>query len=160
LIALSACQPKATASTESDKSIVEDSVRAVLHKVIAASNSLDFKKAVVNYSSDADAVYIENGSRYTFQEFYKMYEEMGPNLEVLENKFDDERVTVLSNDAALVTAAFHFKIKAKGGPEYNGSYQWSGVIQKRNSKWLIINSHESWLNFAEAMKALTPPAAN
>jgi hypothetical protein len=51
----------------------------------------------------------------------------------------------------------HFKIKAKGLPEHNGQYVWSGILRKDNGKWTLLQSHESWLNYAEAMPALTPP---
>jgi ketosteroid isomerase-like protein len=66
-------------------------------------------------------------------------------------------IVVLSKDVVTITLPTHFTIKAKGASEYNGQYVWSAIIRKENNRWAIFQTHESWLNYAEAMAALTPP---
>jgi ketosteroid isomerase-like protein len=155
---LISCQQKPSPFTEEQKNQVADSARQVVQQIIDNSNKLDFKAALDLYSNDPDARFIENGTLFaSLDVMRKTYSEMGPMLELLENKADQWDVLVLSKDAVLVTIPFHFRMKAKGLQEYNGQYLWSGVVQKRGGKWMIVHSHESWLNFAEATAALTPP---
>lgn len=158
MLLLLACQKQEAPLTDEQKNQIADSARQVVQKVLDFSNNLDFNSALQAYSSDPDARYVENGTVFASLDAMRTaYEQMAPTLEVIENKVDSWDMIVLSKEAVLMTVPIHFKIKAKGLAEYNGQYVWSGVVQKRNGKWTIIQTHESWLNFAEAMSALTPP---
>lgn len=159
LLLLLSCQTQKPAPglSEADKTAIADSAKAVVQKIVDLSNQRDFKNVFLLYSPDADAHFIENGRLFpSLDDMKKEYDEFGPMLESLENKVDRWDVTVLAADAVLINLPLHFSIKAKGRPEYQGTYVWSGVVQKRNGKWILIHSHESWLNFAEAMKAIMP----
>lgn len=158
LVLLTSCQQQNPALTEEQKTRITDSARQVVEKVLRLSNRLDFQSALDHYSGDPDARYIENGSVFpSLKVMRSAYEQFGSIIETLENRVDRWDSMVLSEDAVLFVLPFHFTIKAKGLPEYNGAYMWSAVVQKRYGKWTIVHTHESWLNFAEAMAALTPP---
>lgn len=157
-VLLISCQQKPAPFTEEQKSQVADSAKQVVQQIIDHANKLEFKSALDLYSNDPDARFIENGTLFpSLDAMRKAYDEMGPLLELLENKPDRWDVLVLSKDAVLITIPFRFRMKAKGQQEYNGQYLWSGLVQKRSGKWTMVHSHESWLNFAEAMAALMPP---
>ena len=158
-VVLISCQQKPAPFTEEQKKQVADSAKQVVQYIITNANKLDFQTAMNVYSDDPDARYIENGTIFnSLADFRKAYVEFGPMLEMLEQIPDRWDIMVLSRDAAMITIPFHFKVRGKGLQEYNGQYLWSAVVQKRNGKWTLVHSHESWLNFAEAMAALTPPA--
>jgi len=159
LTLLISCQQQTTSLTENQKSQIADSARQVVQQVLDLCNKLHFNSASNFYSTDANARFIENGSIFPSLEAMRTaYEQLGPAIELLENNVDKWDIVILSQDAVSITTPIHFKIKAKGLSEYNGQYVWSGIIRKENGKWTIFQSHESWLNYAEAMAALTPPA--
>ena len=157
---LISCQKQTTSLTEDQKKQLADSAQQVVQQVLELSSKLDFKSALNFYSADTNARFIENGSIFpSLDAMRTAYERLEPAIELLENKVDKWDILVLSKDAVSITTPIHFKIKAKGLSEYNGQYVWSGIIRKENGKWIIFQAHESWLNYAEAMAALTPQAA-
>jgi hypothetical protein len=157
ILLLVSCQKPSTALTEDQKKQIADSAIQVIKQVLDLSNHLDFTSVLNYYSSDADARYIENGYLYPSLDVLKTaYTELVPSLDYIKNTADTYHTLVLSNDAVAVTVPIHFKIKAKELAEYNGQYVWSAIVQKRNGKWTIVQTHESWLNYAEAIAALTP----
>lgn len=152
------CQPAST-FTEAQKTAIADSARVVVQKVFDYSNKLDYKTALQFYSADADTRYIDNGSIYPSLAAMKdAYDQVGPTMELVENKVSSWDAVVLAEDAVAFTLPIRLRLKAKGLPEYEGNFVWSGIVQKRNGEWKIIQSHESWQNYAEVIAALSPPA--
>lgn len=149
-----------TTLTEIDKGQIADSAKFVVKQIFDLSNKLEFNAALKLYCQDNDAHYSENGTVYpSFEALRTKYEQAGPTVELLENKIDKWNILVLAKDAVVMTLPVHFKIKIKGLAAYNGQYVWSGVVQKRNGKWMLVQSHESWLNFEEVLAAMTPPTS-
>lgn len=152
------CKQQAHGLTESQKTEVADSARAIVRKVFERANALDYKTGLQFYSEDADARFIDNGSVYPSLEAMRdAYNQVGPTMEWVENKILRWDEVVLSHDAVAFTLPIRLTIKAKGRPAYEGNYVWSGIVQKRNGRWTIIQSHESWQNYAEVIAALAPP---
>ena len=58
-------------------------------------------------------------------------------------------VHTTGNNETAIARIIKRKIKLVEIPEYNGQLVWYGIVQKRNEKWTIIQSHESWLNCIE-----------
>ena len=155
-----ACQSQSKGLTQVQKDAVAASATAVVNTIFEKSNQLDFAGALAVYSGDADARYIENGVvAPSLEAFKQQYAELGPTLELLENKIDSTTVLVLAGDAAAVTVPVHLRIKAKGRPEYAGQYVWSGIVQRRNGTWQLVQSHESWVNADQGMAAIAPVSA-
>lgn len=152
------CQHKKQDLTELERRSVTDSAKLIVQKVFNASNNLEFMNGLDHYSGDADTYYINNGTILSLQDLKESYSLIGPSVELLENSIDRWHSTVLSENTVAFTLPIHLRIKLKGIPEYKGQLTWSGIVQKRNEKWMVIQSHESWLNCAEVMKALTPAA--
>jgi len=155
------CQSRSDGLTPAQKEAVAASAKSVVDTVFQKSNQLDFAGALAVYSNDPDARYIENGVLVPSLEALRQeYAELGPTLELVENRIDSESVLVLGEDVAAVTVPVHFRIKAKGRPEYAGQYVWSGIVQRRNGTWRLVQSHESWLHAEQVMAAISPaPAA-
>lgn len=152
---------QATGLTESQKAEAVDSARAVVEKVFELANKLDYKAGLQFYSGDTDTRYIDNGSIFPSLDAMKeAYNQVGPTMELVENKVSRWDAIVLANDAVAFTLPIRLKLKAKGLPAYEGQYVWSGIVQKRNGRWMIVQSHESWQNYAEVIAALTPLADN
>ena len=150
------CQKKDNILTETEKKEIIESAKVTVAKVFECSNNLEFMKGLDFYSGDADTYYSNNGTITSLKEMKESYSQIGPSVEILHNSIDSWKATVISKDAVAFTLPIHLKIKLKGLPEYTGQLVWSGIVQKRNKKWRIVQSHESWLNCAEVAAALTP----
>ena len=160
LVTMCGCQTQPGGLTPAQKAAVADAAKTVVQTIFQKSNQLDFAGALALYSADSDARYMENGVLFpSLEAVRKEYAELGPTLELVENKIDSEDVLVLADDAAAVTVPVHLRIKAKGRSQYEAQYVWSGIVQRRNGTWQLVQSHESWLNAEQVMAAITPPAA-
>jgi hypothetical protein len=158
---LVSCQKNSVSLTEEQERQVADSVKFVFQQIVDLTNKLDFKTAAKFFSAGIDSKYVENGHMFqSLAELEASYEQLVPALDFIENKVDAYHIIVLSENAAVVTIPISIRIKAKGLSEYSGQYVWSGAFQKREGRWIIIQSHESWLNYAEALAAMTPPEHN
>ena len=152
------CQPQPAALTEAQKAAIADSGRAVVQLMLTHANRLDFVAYFANYSADADARYIENGSFYpSLDAMKKAYAGLALVLDSLQNTPDAWDVRVLSSDVIAVTMPLHFNFKPKGLPEHKAQGVWSGIVQRRGDSWTIIQSHESWINPEQVMAALVSP---
>lgn len=158
IIFTQSCQQQSIELTASEKSVIVDSAKAVLTKVFDYSNKLNYNAALKFYSADSDTRYVDNGTIYSSLEAMKVaYDQVGPTMELVENTIKSWDAVVLANNAVAFTLPINLRLKAKGRPEYAGQFVWSGILQQRNGKWLIIQSHESWLNYADVVAALTSP---
>ena len=152
-----ACHGRPTGMTQAERDGAAASAKAVVATIFQKSNQLDFAGALALYSSDPDARYVENGVVAPSLDALKQeYAELGPTLESINNTLDSGTTLVLDRDAVAVTVPVHFRIKAKGRPEYSGQYAWSGIVQRRHGTWQLVQSHESWVHADQVMEAITP----
>jgi hypothetical protein len=169
LILLVSCQKESASLTNEQKKMITDSTTQVVQTVLQdlSKNFKDSQSMVASlnlyFSSDDDVRHTANGLLFTSLKALtdsmqsKTREGFISTIEVFEEKADRFDVLVLSKDAAAITVPAHFKIKAKGLPEYNGQEVLSFVVQKRNGKWLVTQSHVSEYELWKAIAALTPP---
>lgn len=153
---LSCNQTSKDLSPAQKKEMIE-SATAVVKKVFEASNNMQFEKGLDYYAPDADSYYVSDGQISSLSDLRTAYRQIGPAVEVLHNKITAWNVTIISENTVSFTLPVELKLKLKDLPEYNGKLIWSAIVQKRNDEWVIIQSHESWLNCAEVAAALTPP---
>jgi hypothetical protein len=117
LILLFSCQRQTAPLKEDQKKQIGDTARQVVQQVLDLSNQLDFKSALDFYSNDADARFVENGSVFpSLDAMRTAYEELGPAIELLENRVDKWDIVVLSNDAVLITTPFILKLRLRDYP--------------------------------------------
>ena len=155
------CESKTKSAATVDKTVVADSAKAVAQRVIDNSNKLDFESAFRNFSEDADARFTENGITYSSLAAMKdAYKGLMQSFEIIQNNVKSWDVMVVDSEAALVTLPIHAKLKVKDRDAIEVDYVWSGLIQKRNGKWLVVQSHESWVNADKATEALFPTPSN
>src|SRR5688572_16164129 len=154
------CKEKLSDLNEAEKTLIIDSATSVVKKVFDYSNKLEYKTALQFYSEDADARFVDNGTILTLSDLKTAYDQVGPTMELVENNVERWDAVILGPEAVVFTLPIQLRLKPKDRPEYRGQFIWSGIVQKRNGKWLIVQSHESWLNYAEAVAALMPPTSN
>ncbi|MBI4502592.1 MAG: nuclear transport factor 2 family protein [Gemmatimonadetes bacterium] len=160
LVALAACQPKPVTMTDAQKAAIADSVRTMMTGMIDKMNQGDMTSGWAMYSADADTRYTENGMTYpNLDAMKKMSQDMSGAMEAMTIKPDAVDVMVVGPDAAVVTSPFHMTVKVKGKPAYDGVGVWTGVLERRGGKWMIVSTHESVQHADQMMVALTPPPA-
>ncbi len=157
LISAQSCEKGKSNLTDLEKELIINSAKITVQKVFESSNNLDFVSGLNYYSDEPDAYYTNNGTILTLDDLKKSSNQISSSVEVLENSIDSWNSIVLSKNTVAFTLPLSIKIKLVGIPEYNGQLVWSGIVQKRNKKWMIIQSHESWLNCIEVISALTEP---
>lgn len=155
IIFTQSCQKRKSNLTNLEKIAIINSAKVTVEKVFELSNNLKFIDGLNYYSGDSDAYYTNNGTILTLADLKKSYSQIGSSVGVLENSIDKWNSTFISENTVAFTLPIHLKIKLVGIPEYNGKLVWSGIVQKRNKRWMIIQSHESWLNCIEVLSALT-----
>lgn len=153
-----ACKDEKSKPLESEIKVTIEAARSTVQKVFEASNNHQFLEGLNYYSDDSDAYYTSNGEVFNLEELRKSYSEIGPSVEVLENSITAWNATFISENTVAFTLPVRLKMKLVGIPEYNGQLIWSGIVQKRDDQWKIIQSHESWLNCVDVATALTPKA--
>jgi len=154
------CQQPTSPLTISEKEEISKSAKGVVTKVFEYSNNMDFETGLNHYSDDPNAYFISDGVMHSLAGLREAYQAVGPSVEVLHNTIKSWHIQVLSSEVATVTLPVMLKLKLKGVPEFNGELTWTATLQKQNEEWLIVQSHESWLNCAQVSAALTPNGNN
>jgi ketosteroid isomerase-like protein len=142
--------------TEVQTQEIINSATEVVKKVFEYSNNMDFETGLNHYSETSNSYFITDGIMHSLADLRKSYQSVGPAVEELHNSIESWNVKVLSPDVVTFTLPVKLKLKLKGMPEYNGQLIWTATLQKQEDRWMIVQSHESWLNCAEVTAALTP----
>lgn len=142
--------------TEAQTQEIINSSTEVVKKVFEYSNNMDFETGLDHYSNSSDSYFITDGKMHSLSDLKKAYKEVGPSVEELHNEIENWNVQVLSPDAVTFTLPVKLMLKLKGIPEFNGQLVWTATLKKQENQWIIVQSHESWLNCAEVAAALTP----
>lgn len=157
---LAACQQKPAELTDAQKTAIADSAKAVVQAGVSSINKLDLSGAFLAYSGDPDAKYVEAGVMSSLADMKKSMVDMSMNLESLDNVVDEWHTVVLGPDAVAITSPFHFTFKMKGKPApFSAKGVWSGVVQRRAGKWMIVQSHESWVDADKVIAEMSPAPA-
>ncbi len=136
------------------KNIEEATV--VVKKIFEASNNFQFLKGLDYYSDTKEAYFVSDGTINSLEDLRKTYSQIGPSVEELHNTILGWNVQVLSEEVIVFTLPVRLKIKLKNIEAYTGELIWSAVLKKnQKGEWKVVQSHESWLNCCEAMKAMS-----
>lgn len=139
---------------------ITNSATDVVKKVFAYSNNYDFESGLNYYSETTNSYFITDGIIHSLSDLKKAYKAIGPSVETLHNTIESWHVKVLSPDIVTFTLPVKLKLKLKGIPEYNGELIWTATLQKQADQWMIVQSHESWLNCAEVAAAMIATTDN
>jgi len=137
-----------------EKQNIIDETSSIVMQIFEAANSKQYLRGLDHYSDDADACFVSDGIIRTLAELKPIYVSAGEAVEDLHNDILAWNVNVLSHALVSFTLPVKLRIKFKGIPEYTGQIIWSAILQRKSDEWLVIQSHESWLNIAEVSRAL------
>lgn len=150
------CQEPENQLTEAQTKEIINSATEVVKKVFEYSNNMDFETGLNYYSGSSNSYFITDGQMHSLADLKKAYKNIGPSVEELHNTIESWNVQVLTPDVVTCTLPVKLKLKLKGIPEFKGQLVWTATLQKQEDQWMIVQSHESWLNCAEVAAALNP----
>ena len=150
------CQTNQKELTESNVEEIIGSASEVVKKVFDYSNDLDFETGLNYYSDASNAYFITDGKMKSLSDLREEYRAVGLSVESLHNKIESWHAQVLTEDVVNFTLPVQLTLKLKGIPEFTGKLVWTATLQKLDNEWMIVQSHESWLNCAEVAAALLP----
>lgn len=154
------CQQTESQLTEDQIHEISSSASEVVKKVFEYSNNLEFEKGLIHYSDLDNSYFITDGIMHSLSDLKISYRKVGPMVEELHNTIESWNTQVLSKDVVNFTLPVHLKLKLKNTPEFSGKLIWTATVQKQNNKWMIVQSHESWLDCAEVSAAMAPVTDN
>lgn len=150
------CHKPENQLTEAQTQEITNSATEVVKKVFDYSNNLDFETGLKYYSETSNSYFITDGIMHSLSDLKKAYKVIGPSVEELHNTIESWNIQVLAKDVVTFTLPVKLKLKLNGMPEFSGQLVWTATLKKQEDQWLIVQSHESWLNCAEAAAALIP----
>jgi len=124
----------------------EQELRALVPKIVASWETLDFAKIEPYYAADADLAYFDLAPlKYNNWAEYRAGAQKGlfePNSSIKLKVNDDLRV---HSRGALAWATFTFgaDITPKQGASSHLDGRWTMVLEKRAKGWIVVHEHVS-----------------
>jgi hypothetical protein len=160
-----ACQSPPPPLTEPQKQAVADSARAAVLTLLDRGTARDGDGYAAQLSTDPDAKYAEAGNLSGgAADLGKEITASKQAVDSIAQGLDGWFPAVLGSDAVAFTAPYHFTIALRGQPQaLVGTGILSGVVQRRQGAWRLIQYHESYAKqdellarFASAMNTGAP----
>ena len=130
--------------TENQKEKIASEIAADFDKNIKASESFDAKGLTDCVNDTLKAGFINNGIfMNSFDEVMKDYERGINGVKSLKYSVSNKKITVLSDNAALLTASGNVSLALEDGRTITGGFAWTFVYSKVNGSWKIIHTHMS-----------------
>lgn len=123
---------------------IENEISDLFERSIQAGEKLDISGISEIIDDSLKAGFIDNGVYYdSFQDLMVEYKSGVQGLEYQEMNVITEKITVLSENHALLTAHGDYSAKVTDGRILKGKFAWSFVYSKMNGNWKVIHSHMS-----------------
>ena len=154
VLSFSSCTSNEQLTVEQKAQVINEST-LIVQKIFNASNEMRFLEGLNFYSDEDDALFVTEGKAKNLKELKEEYKVAGALVEDLENTILQWHTKVLSDKTVLFTLEVQLRLKLKDYEEYTGKLTWTATLQKYNDKWLVVQSHESWMDVAEMIKAFS-----
>ena len=123
---------------------IKKEVSEIFAKSVEAGEKLDLIKISENVNDTPRAGFIDNGSYYkSFEELMSEFKSGTQGLENQKMKVETKKITILSDNYALLTAHGDYSAKLTDGRILDGTFAWTFVYSKLNGNWKVIHSHMS-----------------
>ncbi len=130
--------------TGSQKAKITAEITTLFEKSIKAGERLDISGITENVSDTLSAGFIDNGLYYqSFAVLMKGFREGIRGLKSQKMEVLDKKITVLSDNAVLLTASGNYSADIEDGRVITGKFAWSFVYSRINSNWKVIHTHMS-----------------
>lgn len=130
-------------STPMEKQI-EFQVDSAFHAMVKAAETLDAQVLTQGVDDWHHAGFITNGSYYSsFDSLMISFGNRSRGIVRQNISIQKEKISVLSQNLALLTACGSTKADASNGNSFTMQFLWTFVYEKINNQWKVIQSHQS-----------------
>lgn len=116
-----------------------------------SNSSRNANEAIQFWDSSPQMIFIENAEKLANRDsVYSLLKSWYiPGLESFNVKWNHRDILPLSKNTAHFWGNFSFHAKYKSGEKLNGNSFFTGLLLKRNNKWTMYRSHESYKILSE-----------
>ena len=133
-------------ATQSHAQQTEQELRALVPKIVASWETMDFAKIEPYYAADADLTYFDLAPlKYNNWAEYHAGAQKGlfePNSSIKAKMNDDLRVHS-SGKFAWATFTFGADLTSKQGATSHLDARWTMILEKRAKGWIVVHEHVS-----------------
>ena len=131
-------------SSNQQKITIEKQVDSVFHQMIKAAENLEYDRLAQGVDDKNNAGFIINNTYFTqFDSLINNLKSKTQGVTKQSIHIQKEKITVLSNNIALLTAFGDAKIEINSGDVITTKFYWSFVYEKTDNIWKVIQSHQS-----------------
>lgn len=128
--------------TSVQKEKISSEISTVFEKSVKAAERLDAKILSDCVDDSLQAGFIVNGRFFrSFNEVMADFREKAKGCESQKMNIVNKKITVLGENAALVTASGDYSLSLEDGRTLTGKFAWTLVYSKINGNWKIIHSN-------------------
>jgi hypothetical protein len=122
---------------------IEKQIDSAFHDMIKAAENVDYEKLSKGVDDNNHAGFIINDVYFaTFDSLLNKLEERSQGVRQ-SITIQKQKITVLSEKIALLTAYGTAKIDINNGNTFTVKFYWSFVYQEIGNKWKVVQSHQS-----------------
>ena len=130
--------------TENQKEKIAFEITTLFEKNAKVGENVDVKGLTEFVNDTLKAGFIDNGIFInSFDEVMKRQKEAFNGVKSLKYNISNKRITVLSNNAALLAASGNASLTLEDGRIITAGFAWTFVYSKVNGIWKIIHTHMS-----------------
>lgn len=121
---------------------ITSEITTVFEKNIKAAENFDASMLADCVDDCLQAGFIISGQFFgSFDEVMKDFREKAKGCKSQKMNFSNKKITVLADNAALLTASGDYSLALEDGRILTGRFAWTIVYSKVNGNWKIIHSH-------------------
>jgi hypothetical protein len=123
---------------------IEKEITQVFEKSIKAGENLNVDEITAPIDDSLKAGFIDNGNYFeSFEDLMVGFKKGIQGLEWQKMNVETKKITVLSDNHALLTAKGNYSAKVADGLILKGKFAWSFVYARIKGDWKVIHSHMS-----------------
>ncbi len=123
---------------------IENELETVFKEALETGEDLDVDKLIVSVDDKYKTGHLVNGVYYsTFDSLMTDFKSGIQNLERQEYNILKKKITVLTKNLAIVSAAGKATIYLSNGQSFIAGFAWTFIYENTDNGWKVIHSHRS-----------------
>lgn len=132
---------------EENSSMPKAEVLALEENWIKAFNTLDYDLMASLYRHSPETTSFSPNSATLYRGWETIAQGLGEYFSAPQGTYswtlEDEQVTLISGDTAIILGSHVVVDRPEGGEEMTGRHVFTRVVRKIDGQWLIVHEHES-----------------
>lgn len=130
--------------TNNQKVEITSEINTHFEKSVKAAENIDIKGLADCVDDTLKAGFIQNERFFnSFDEVMKGFKKEIKGVESQKMNISNKKITILSDNAALLTASGNYSVALEDGRTLTGGFAWTFVYSKIDDNWKIIHYHQT-----------------